>query len=158
MPLLAGHILAGDQQLGNGMMVFAEELVIDVHQLALAYRGGGLLGGDILGPLPQPQLAHAHSNGPGGHQDHLMPRVLDVADHPAQRGYPPDIQVPCGMGQRGRADLYHNTQRNPSRKNIFCHYTPFLCGNKEEFFLFAGVERTRLLTQCQKCDKLSSRN
>ena len=45
--VLVLHIVAGDQQLGHGMVVFAEELIVGVHQLALAHGGSGLLGGNI---------------------------------------------------------------------------------------------------------------
>ena len=49
MPLFTGDILLGDQQLGHGVVVFSEELIIEVHQLALSHSGGCLLGRNIGG-------------------------------------------------------------------------------------------------------------
>ena len=112
--LFAGHILPGNQQLGHGMVVIPEELIINVHQLTLAHGSSGLLPGDIPGALAQAQLPHPHADGPGGYQNHLMPRIFNVADHLTQGGNPADIQVPCGMGQGACTDFYHNTHWVPS--------------------------------------------
>ena len=79
-PLSAtGDIWPGDEQLGHRVVILGEQLVVSIHQLALAHGGGGLLGGNVLGPLRQVQLAEAHGDGTGGHQNDLMPGILQVA-------------------------------------------------------------------------------
>ena len=79
-PLSApGDIWPGDEQLGHRVVILGKQLVVGIHQLALAHGGGGLLGGNVLGPLRQVQLAEAHSNGSGGHQNDLMSCILQVA-------------------------------------------------------------------------------
>ena len=51
------------------MIVFGEQLVIHIHQLALSHRRRRLLGWHIVGPLPEVQLAEAHGDSAGGHQN-----------------------------------------------------------------------------------------
>ena len=102
-------ILAGEQNLGHRVVVLGKQLVIGVHQLALAHGGGGLLGGHVAGLAGQVQLAHPHANGPGGHQNHLVPRVFQVGQHLHQLLHVADVQPPGGMGQGGGAYFYYNT-------------------------------------------------
>jgi hypothetical protein len=94
------------------VVVLAEELVIDVHQFTLTHSGGCLLGGDILRPLPQTQLADAHADGAGGYQNHFVACIFDIAHHFAELLHPTDIQMASGMGQGGGADFYYNTHDN----------------------------------------------
>ena len=79
MPGFVAQVIRSDQQLRHGMVILAEKLVVDVHQLALTYGGSCLLGGDIPRPGSQAQLAHPHADGTGGHQNQLMAGVSDVA-------------------------------------------------------------------------------
>ena len=120
LALVVGDVVSGDQQLGYGMVVLAEQLVIDVHQLALAYGGGCLLGGNVSGPLPESQLADAHADGAGGDQDQLMPRVFDITHDPAEGLHPPDVQMPGGMGQSGGPDFDNNAHGYASRCVRIC--------------------------------------
>ena len=78
-PSALGDVRPGDEQLGHRVVILGEQLVVRIHQLALAHGGGGLLGGNVLGPLRQVQLAEAHGNGAGGHQNDLMPGIFQVA-------------------------------------------------------------------------------
>ena len=112
-------VLPGDQQLGHGVVVLAEELIISIHQFALAHGGGGLLGGDVGGTLAQAQLAHAHADGAGGHQDHLMTRILDVADDLAQLLHQPDVQMSGRVGQGAGADLDDDAHSDSSISHYF---------------------------------------
>ena len=79
MPGFVAQVIRRNQQLRHGMMILAEKLVVDVHQLALAHGSSRLLGGNIPRPGSQTQLAHPHADGTGGHQNQLMARVADVA-------------------------------------------------------------------------------
>ena len=45
------HIVSGQQDLGHGLVVLAEELVVDVHHPALAHRRRGLFHPQLSGPL-----------------------------------------------------------------------------------------------------------
>ena len=125
MPLLALGVLTGDQQLCYRVVIFAEQLVVSIHQLALTDGSGCLLGGDIFGTLPQTQLAHTHADGTGGNEDYLMSCVFNVTHNLAQLLYPADVQMPGGMGQGRGADLYYDTHESAScmSKNNWGHYT-----------------------------------
>src|SRR5699024_2106214 len=70
---------------------------------------GGLLAGHILGPTGQTQLAHAHADGPGGHQHQRVPGVFQIAENFAQQLHPADIQPPPTVGQGRSADFDDNT-------------------------------------------------
>ena len=70
------QIVAREQNLGHGVVVFAKQLVVGVHQFALAHGGCGLLAGHIGGAGGQPQLAHTHANGTAGDQQNLMAGVF----------------------------------------------------------------------------------
>ena len=108
-PGLLLHVAARQQNLGHSMVILRKQLVIGVHELALAHGGGSLLGRDVLRAAGQAQLAHAHADGAGGHKDDLMPRIFQVAKDFAQRLHPADIQPPGWIGQRGGSHLHHNT-------------------------------------------------
>jgi hypothetical protein len=105
-PLGEIHVLRGKQQLGHGVVIAGEQLVVGVHQFALAHGGGGLLGGHIRRAAGEVQLANPHADGPGGHQDKLAARVLQIGQHLHQRLHPADIQPPGGVGQGGSAHFY----------------------------------------------------
>lgn len=94
------------------MVVLVEQLVIGVHQLALAHGGGRLLRGHILRSSRQVQLAHAHADGAGGDENDLVPGVFQVAQDLAQALHPLDIQPSGGVGQSRGADFYRDTHRN----------------------------------------------
>ena len=91
------------------VIVFLKKFVIYVHQLALSHRGGCLLAGNILGPLPQTQLAHTHADGTGGNQNHFMTGIFDVAHDFAQLLHTADIQVSGRVCQSGCTDFYDDT-------------------------------------------------
>ena len=99
------NVLSGQQDLGHRVAVLGKQLVVGVHQFALAYGSGGLLAGHILRSAGQTQLAHTHADGTGRYQHHLMACVFDVAEHLAQQFYPADVQPPPCMGQGGCANL-----------------------------------------------------
>ena len=112
--LLVLYILAGEQHLCHCVVVLVEQLVIGVHQLALADCGGGLLGRRVLRPLAQVELAKAHCNGTGGDEDDLVSHVLEVAQNLAEALHALNIQPPGGVRQRRGADLDNDSHdKNP---------------------------------------------
>ena len=60
------------------MPIFRKQLVIAVHQLALAHCGSRLLCGHIRRAARQVKLTHAHADGAGGNQHQLVPGIFDV--------------------------------------------------------------------------------
>ena len=102
------NVVPRQQDLGHHMAILGKKFVVGIHQLALAHRGGSLLGGHILWPAGEGELSHPHANGAGGDQDELMPGVFQVAEDLAQGLHLPDVQQARGMGQGGGADLDHN--------------------------------------------------
>ena len=107
-PLRVLHIISCQQDLGHGAVVLGEEFVVNVHHPALAHRSGCLLHPQLLRPLGQPQLGGAHSDGTGGHQDHLMPHALEIRQGPHQMFHAPKVQRAGVMGEGGGAHLHHN--------------------------------------------------
>ena len=74
MEVLLAHaalfdIRCGDEQLCHGVVILGEELVVNVHQLALADSGGGA----------QVELAKAHGDGTRGDEDDLVSHIFKVA-------------------------------------------------------------------------------
>ena len=97
------------EDLGHGVVILGEELVVGVHELALAHGGGGLLGGHVGGTAGQVQLAHPHADGAGGHQDQLVPGIFQVGQHLDQLLHMADVHHAGGMGEGGSADFYDDT-------------------------------------------------
>ena len=110
---LYGYGSGGEQDLRHRVVVFGKQLVVGVHQFTLTHGSGSLLGGDVLGPFLQAQLAHAHADGTGGHQDHLMTGVFDVGDHLGQKLHPANVQMAGGMGQGGGTELDDDAHMKP---------------------------------------------
>ena len=110
------HHVPGQKNLGHGAVVFPEQLVIDKHQLALAYRRHRLLFPSLLRPLLQTQLSYSHADGAGADQDHLPAGILQIAQHLAQVVDSADIQPSAVIGQSGGSHLDYNSLR--------FHHTP----------------------------------
>ena len=106
------------QQLRHGVVILGEELVVDIHQLALADGGGRLLARHIRRAAGQVELADAHADGAGGDENDLVARVFQIAEHLAELFHPLNIQSPRGMRQRGGSYLdrdSHGTDLFPIR-------------------------------------------
>ena len=95
------------------MVVLREKLVIGVHELALAHGGGSLLAGHILGPAFQRELAHAHTDGAGGDQSHLMACIFQITEHLAQLLHLTNVQPSGGMCNGGGAHFYYDSHCCP---------------------------------------------
>ena len=79
-----------------------------MHHPALAHGGGGLLHPQGPGPLVQAHPGRAHGDGPGGHQDDLMPPAAEIRQHPDQTLHAPQVQAAGAVGQGGGAHLDHH--------------------------------------------------
>ena len=90
-PAFAQQIRRRTEKLSHDMIVFPKKLIINIHELALAHRSGGLFSRHIRWTLGQIQFAYSHGNGPGGYQNHLMPGVFQVAQYLTQLFHPLDV-------------------------------------------------------------------
>ena len=109
-----------EQHLRHGVVVFGKQLVVGVHQLALAHGRGGLLGGHVRGARPELQLAHAHADGARGNQHDLVPGILQVRQCFAQCFHQADVQTSGFVGKRGSAHLYDDShQKSPQPIHTF---------------------------------------
>ena len=70
------NVFAREQDLSHVDAVFQEHFVVNVHQLALADRSGGLLHGQLGGALAQAELGGADADRAGRHKHHFKPPVL----------------------------------------------------------------------------------
>ena len=101
------HIFPGDQQLPHRMAVLGKELIVHKRQFALTHRGAGLLAGHIRGPGTQSQSAHTGTDGTGGHQNHLVPRIFEIGQNHNQIFHGPQIQPAGFMNKGGSTHLKH---------------------------------------------------
>ena len=99
--------VAGQKDLGDGVAVEGEELIVEPHQLALADGGHSLLLGDG-GGSGGAHLGHARRNRARGDQHDLLARVLEVGQDLHERPDTADIQSPCGVSQGGGTHLHHD--------------------------------------------------
>lgn len=90
------------------MAVFGEQLVVGIHELALADSGGSLLRRHHRGLLSEAEFAHAHADRAGGDEDHLISGILEVAEHLAERFHLADVQPAGWMRDGGGADFNDN--------------------------------------------------
>ena len=111
--------------------------VSDVMRLIVLeqYGGSRLLTGHVRRTAREIQLPHAHADGAGGHQNDLMPRIFQIAQHPAQPLHPLDVQPPRGVRQRGGPHFYNDTHTaapfRPLRACVFAHYISSTCKMQE---------------------------
>ena len=98
-----------DEQLRHDVVVLRVELIINVHQLALADGRSRLLAGNILRPLGQRQLADTHGDGTGRYQHQLMPCIFEIAADLAQLLHAADVQIPRRVRERGRPQLEYDS-------------------------------------------------
>ena len=110
MPHRVCNVVCRQQNLRDGVAVFREQLVVSIHQLALAHGCGGLLCHHIFG-AGNLQLAHAKAGCAGRYNNQLVPGVFDVTPHFYQCFGVADVQPPARMGQRAGADLDNNAHQ-----------------------------------------------
>ena len=97
--------VSGQQNLRHGMVVFAENLVIHIHQLALSDGGERLLLFDFGGALAQSGFAHADADGAGGYQHDVLAAVLQIRQHLAKRFNAAVVDLSVVIGEGGGAHL-----------------------------------------------------
>ena len=114
--LLVAKIVCGEQDLRHGMVVFREQLVVGVHQLALTHGGGRLLARHVTGTLGKIQLANAHADSARGNENDLVSGVTQVADDLAKQLDSFYVQSARCVGEGRGSDLdYHFHRCLPSR-------------------------------------------
>ena len=91
------------------MIVFAKQLIISIHQLALTDGGCRLLRGNIGGTFSESQFSDTHTDRTGGDQHDLISRVLEVAQHSAKLLHAADIQKSRRIGKSRGSDFYDNS-------------------------------------------------
>ena len=103
------HVVAGQQDLGHGAVIFGEKFVVNVHHAALAHGSGRLLHAQLLRTLGQAQLFRAHGNGAGGDQYDFVSHSLQIRKGSGQMVHAAQIQIAGLMGQSGGTNLHDNT-------------------------------------------------
>ncbi len=114
------HVLAGNQNLCDGVVILRKKLIVGIHQLALSHGRRRLLGRDILRPGLQRELADAHADRAGRDEDHFMPRVFQVAQDLAKPLDLAYIQKSICVGKRGRAHLHDDSHKY---RSPFCQFS-----------------------------------
>ena len=73
-------VLCIEKDLGYGLVIIPEKLVIEVHEAALSDSGGGLFHTHavVVRAALHAQLVPSHGNGSGGDQDHFVSHILDI--------------------------------------------------------------------------------
>ena len=112
--LLTADVLAGQQQLRHNMIVLREELIVKIHQLALADGGRGLLARHIRRTAGQIELADAHADRAGRDENDLVTCIFQVAEHFAQPLHALNVQPPGRMRECGSADFNNDSHNDPS--------------------------------------------
>ena len=79
MPHRVCNVVCRQQNLRDGVAVFREQLVVSIHEFALADSGGGLLRRHVFRPFAQVELAKAHGDGARGDEDDLVSHIFKVA-------------------------------------------------------------------------------
>ena len=103
------HVCPGEQNLRHGAAVLREELVVEMHQLALSHGGRGLLDRQLGGPLAHAQLHRAHADGARGDEDDLVPGAADIREYPRQMVHIPEVQTAGAVRQGRGTDLDHDS-------------------------------------------------
>ena len=80
-----------------------------MHQLALPYRSGCLLGGGVLRTLCQVQLSYTHAYGTGGNHQQFLSGVVQVGQNAYQIGHAADVQFAGFMCQGRGTQFQYNS-------------------------------------------------
>lgn len=109
-PVIAVEIITRKQDLRNGVIVFAKQTVIGVHQFALTDRSRGLLAGHVIRPGGETKLSDTHSDGAGRNENDFVAGILQIAEDLHKVFYMADIHSAARMGKCACADFYNNTR------------------------------------------------
>jgi len=91
--------------------VLAEQLVVDVHELALADRGARLPAADVMRALLEVQLVNAHGDRAGGDEHDLAAGVFEVGEHARQVAHAAQVELAGVVRERRGADLEYDALR-----------------------------------------------
>ena len=105
----AGHIVAGDQNLGHGFTISLEEAVIGIHELALSDRSISLFLDNRRRPLGKAKLIDAHRDGAGRDKNHFISGILQIRKDLDKTFHMPDIQTVRWIYKRRSSNLDYDT-------------------------------------------------
>ena len=105
---MGGDVLM-EEQLGDGLTVLREVLVIDEHQLTLSHRSGGLFFLHDTRSFTHAQFCHTGAHSARGHKNDLLAHILDVAEDHGDPVNLAEVDPAAGMGQRTRADFDYDS-------------------------------------------------
>ncbi len=88
-------------------IVFAEKLVVHIHQFALPHSSARLLHRRILGAFGQAHFGHSQSYGARRHKYDLLTAVLNVRQYLYKLFHSPYIKSASFMGKCGCTYFYH---------------------------------------------------
>ena len=143
------HAVAREQHLGGDVAVLAEQLVVYVHQLALAHGSAGLPAADIVRTALQFEFAHAHANGARGDEHDLVPGVFQIRQHARQIAHAPKVQLARFMRQRRSAHLEYEALR--ASKMIHFRPPSYSCKSAS-----SKPARTMLSGSCENIELMDS--
>ena len=98
-------VLLRQEHLADGLAVLGEELLVDMHEHALADGGNRLLLRDGVRLLREAELAEARRDGARGDEDDLAPLIHEVGQLPQEMVDAVEVEHARIMGKRTRADF-----------------------------------------------------
>ena len=97
----------GEEGLGHGQAVRAQQAVPRLHQQVLPHGGQHLLAGDVPSRAPQSQAGPARRDGPGGDEEHLGAPAGEGRHLAGEVAHAGHVQVGAVPGEDGRPHLDH---------------------------------------------------
>jgi hypothetical protein len=96
------QVAAGEKRLSDDDVVPGEELVVGVHEVALADGGEDLAERDLLALLREAEAVLSSSDGAGADEDDLDAALPQPCDLPYQRGHHLQVQPVAAAGDQVR--------------------------------------------------------
>ena len=102
-------VLFGQKNLGYFLVIFIEEVFINLDQRSLAHRGCRLFKPDFCWALIKAQSGRADAHGARRNEDHFFALVFQIGQNPGQLFQTAQIDAAVGIGDGGCADFDNNT-------------------------------------------------
>ena len=98
--VVVDDVFAREQDLRDVDAIFKEHFVVNMHQLALSDRRGGLFHGKLARPSAKAQLGGAYAHCARGDEHHVEPAVLQITDRAHQPFDAADVELSVFVCQR----------------------------------------------------------